>query len=167
MAEPKDFSTTQLLNLGFKSIFQRGRAENDEIPKSPFQFQPQTKNGKIVLIYCFILTFLPFLFVVEMEMTILGSRNFLLFPSQIQFLSLQSRICVVIKNLDFFSEFFISILIFENPWLSELLTPPQIISCPVNSCLNSSTFQRLEKFLMEMPGVKALVSRLLELLCPN
>ncbi len=44
--EPKDFSTTQLLNLGLKTIFERGRAENDEIPKSSFPFQPQTKNGK-------------------------------------------------------------------------------------------------------------------------
>jgi hypothetical protein len=29
-----------------KTIFERGRAENDEIPKSSFPFQPQTKNGK-------------------------------------------------------------------------------------------------------------------------
>jgi hypothetical protein len=29
-----------------KTIFERGRAENDEIPKSSFPFQPQTKTVK-------------------------------------------------------------------------------------------------------------------------
>jgi hypothetical protein len=43
----KDFSTTQLLNLGLETIFERGKAENDEIRKSSFPFQPQTKTVKI------------------------------------------------------------------------------------------------------------------------
>ncbi len=32
----------------FKTIFQRGEAENDEIPKSSFPFQPPRQNGKKV-----------------------------------------------------------------------------------------------------------------------
>ncbi len=43
-----------------KTIFERGRAENDEISKSSFPFQPQTRNGKtfetltktFVYLYC-------------------------------------------------------------------------------------------------------------------
>ncbi len=44
--EPKDFSTTQLLNLGLKSYIWKGRAENNEIPKSSFSFQQQTNTVK-------------------------------------------------------------------------------------------------------------------------
>ncbi len=38
------YTTPQFGTL--KTIFERGRAENDEISKSSFPFQPQTKNGK-------------------------------------------------------------------------------------------------------------------------
>ncbi len=51
--EPKDFSITQLLIVGLKNYFEKGIAEYDEIPKSSFPFQPQTKkvNSSYYLIY--------------------------------------------------------------------------------------------------------------------
>ena len=86
-----------------------------------------------------------------MEMTILGSRHFLLFPSQIQLLSPKLRSCVVEKSLGYVHRLFI--LNFNDFWKSvvmEIITPPEIISCPAYSCFNSSTFQRPKKFLMEI-----------------
>jgi hypothetical protein len=44
--KPKDFSPHNSSICDLKTIFERGRAEYDEIPKSSFPFQPQTKNGK-------------------------------------------------------------------------------------------------------------------------
>jgi hypothetical protein len=46
--EPKIFPPHNSSIWDLKTIFERGRAENDEIPKSSFPFQPQTKNGKKV-----------------------------------------------------------------------------------------------------------------------
>ncbi len=50
--KPKIFINTKILNLGVKSMFEMGRAENDEIPKSlfPFQIQSQPQNSNKVIV---------------------------------------------------------------------------------------------------------------------
>ena len=47
-AESKNFTPHKISIWDLKTIFERKRAENDEIPKSSFPFQPQIKNGKKV-----------------------------------------------------------------------------------------------------------------------
>ncbi len=91
------------------------RKLNSQIKKAIKEFKYHAEYNTFEL-FNFFTSKYRFVFVVEMEMTILGSRHFLLFPSQIQFLSPKLRSCVVRKFLGFVSEFFIAN--FDNIWKS-------------------------------------------------
>ena len=98
----------------------------------------------LVLRYCYcgmgaegynILTFYRFLFVVEMEMTILGSRHFLIITTQNGSKSPKLRYCVVEKFLSSLEDFFL--LNIDDVWKSVVigvLTPSRFISCHAYFC---------------------------------
>jgi hypothetical protein len=88
-------------------------------------------------------------FVVEMEMVILGSHQFSLIPSQNSSKSPKWRYCVVENCLSFLlKEFFIHN--FDDVWKSmviEIITPPLIISCLAYSFFNSKKFGGIDLYI--------------------
>ncbi len=120
-------------------------------------------QGRVKL-SCLTTVSLFYCFVVEMEMTILGSRHFLLFPSQMQFVGPKLRFCVMIILLGFLPTN-VFILNFDDFWKSVVigdLTPSGKVSCILILSFLLSTFQRLKKFLLKTTWRIRFVHNILE-----
>jgi hypothetical protein len=85
-----------------------------------------------------------------MEMTILGSRHFLLFAFPIKMLSPKLRFCEVRKLLGFVKEFsIVDFDIFGNPLLSKFLNLHNFF-CSAYFCLKFFYLLQTQEILMEI-----------------